>query len=105
MPAASWHSIGFSSSQTIALPKAPPTEDDRTQQRISCRGQTQPAWHARFSPPGLMGGQVRLPGGSHCSPRSRCPLPQTAGVVVGGGVEAVPVVLGVVEVTVVVVGA
>src|SRR5437773_7210025 len=53
-----------------------------------------------------MGGQVRLPGGSHCSPASRCPLPQTAGVVVVVVVApAVPVVLVVVvvEVTVVVV--
>src|SRR5262249_38830410 len=98
----SWHSIGFRSSQTIALPNPPPgTAEDRTQQRISVRGQLHPASHARFAPPGLMGGQVKLPGGSHCSAASRCPLPQTGGVVTV--VVVVPGVLLVLVVVVVIV--
>jgi hypothetical protein len=37
--------------------------------------------HAVNAPPALLGGQVRLPGGSHCSPGSVTPFPQSGAVV------------------------
>ena len=45
-------------------------------------GQMQPGWHSSIAPPGELGGQLRLPGGSHCSPGSRNPLPQLDTIVV-----------------------
>src|SRR6266481_5380813 len=48
-----------------------------------------------------MGGQVRLPGGSHCSPASRTPLPQTGVMTVVVVVLAVLVVVVVIVVVVV----
>src|SRR5690242_14093705 len=44
-------------------------------------GQTQPGWHWSIAPPGDGGGQLRLPGGSHCSPGSRIALPHEVGIV------------------------
>jgi hypothetical protein len=69
-------------------------------------GHTQPGWHSSMAPPGELGGQVRLPGGSHCSPGSSVPLPHVGGAVVVVVVGAVvDVVDGWVPVVVVVVAA
>jgi hypothetical protein len=61
-------------------------------------GQTQPGWHCSIAPPGELGGQLRLPGGSHSSPGSRNPLPQLDTIV-----ELVVVETGVLVVELVVV--
>jgi hypothetical protein len=57
-------------------------------------GQTQPGWHSRSAPLGELGsGQIKAPGGSHCSPGSVLPSPQ-----LGPPVVVVVVVTGVVVV-------
>src|SRR5213076_1142063 len=42
----------------------------------------QSSWHSRLMWPGPRAGQVRLQGGSHCSPGSMMPLPQSEATVV-----------------------
>jgi hypothetical protein len=49
---------------------------------VTMFAQMQPSRHVVKAPPGESGGQVSLPGGSHCSPSSRVPLPHAGGVVV-----------------------
>jgi hypothetical protein len=44
---------------------------------VGTDGQMQPARQSSIAPPGDPDGQVALPGGSHCSPASTCPLPHT----------------------------
>jgi hypothetical protein len=61
---------------------------------VGTPGQEQSAAHSVKAPPGLVGGQVRLPGGSHCSPGSGMLLPQSGAVVEVVEVDDVVVVVG-----------
>jgi hypothetical protein len=49
---------------------------------VGTPGHTQPGWHSSNAPPGKLGGQVKLPGGSQPSPASTMPLPHTGPPVV-----------------------
>ena len=59
-------------------------------------GQVQSSWHSRLMWPGPRAGQVRLQGGSHSSPGSSLPLPQSEETVV---VVVVPTTVVVVVLT------
>jgi hypothetical protein len=66
---------------------------------VTMFAQRQPSRHAVNAPPGESGGQVSLPGGSHCSTPSTVPLPQTG----DGAVVVVVVTVVVVDAATVVV--